>query len=86
MFASMNHVKTEHYSARNTEYELRVYLVHETKEHRIYISTSGDSVGDMFTASDDVIKDAKLFSNVDIVEKLITIAKQDIEKNEFGQY
>ena len=86
MFTSMNHIKTENYSARNTEYELNVYLVNETGEHKIYISKSGNSAGDIFSASGEVIKDAKLIDGLDIVEKLITIAKQDIETNEFEQY
>ena len=86
MFTNMNHVKTEYYSARNTEYELSIYLVNETGVHNLYISNSGVSVGNIFSAPSEVIKDAKLDNNIDIVEELITIVKQDIEKNESDHY
>jgi len=82
----MRHVKSEVHEVHKKTYELLVYQVKETEEYRIYISESGIGIGDVYTATDEVVRDAKSTGAGDIVEQLITIAKNDIERNEFQQY
>lgn len=86
MFTHMIPVKTIHHEARNEEYELNVYQVVETKEYQIFISKSGEGVGDIYTASEETVKDAKEVNATDMVDKLIEIAKEDINRNEYDQY
>jgi hypothetical protein len=85
MFTHMIHIKNGKHSARNVDYELLIYQVEETGEYRIYIAKNGMGVGDIYTASDEVVKDAKHVHGEDIVEQLINIAKSDIDRNEFNQ-
>jgi hypothetical protein len=43
-------------------------------------------VGDIFLASDDVVSDAMKGAGIDIVDSLITMDKNDIDRNKFGLY
>jgi len=86
MFTHMVQVKKLIHKARNTDYELIVYQVEETGEYRIYVAKGGFGVGDIFTASQEVVQDAKTTAGIDIVEELISTAINDINRNEFGLY
>lgn len=86
MFMHMINVKNETHSAHGNTYELSVYQVQENGQYRIYISKSGDTVGDIFTASQEELLDATQIQKSDLIEELITIAKNDIDRNEFSQY
>lgn len=86
MFTHMVSVRKETHQAHNASYELLVYQVEETGEYRIYIAKNGFGVGDMFTSSQDDVKDAKATAGIDIVQLLIETAKDDINRNEFGLY
>jgi len=86
MFTHMVQVKKVNHKARNTDYELLVYQVEETGEYRIYVAKGGFGVGDIFTASQEVVQDAKSTAGIDIVEGLISTAIDDINRNEFGLY
>ena len=86
MFTHMVAVKNLIHKARNTDYEILVYQVEETGEYRIYVAKGGFGVGDIFTASQEVVNDAKNTAGIDIVEGLIASAKDDIDRNEFGLY
>lgn len=86
MFTHMVPVKKVTHKARNSVYELLIYQVEETGEYRIYVAKDGFGVGDIFTASQDVVRDAKNTDSSDIVENLISIAIDDINRNEFGLY
>ena len=86
MFTRMRFVRKENHNARNTDYELLVYQVEETGEYRIYIAKEGFGIGDIFSASQETVHDALSTSGDDIVEGLISIAIDDINRNEFGLY
>jgi ubiquinone/menaquinone biosynthesis C-methylase UbiE len=86
MFTHMVPVKKLSHKARNTDYELLVYQVEETGEYRIYVAKGGFGVGDIFTASQEVVRDAKSTTGIDIVESLISTAIDDINRNEFRLY
>lgn len=86
MFTHMVPVKKLTHRSRNTDYELLVYQVQETSEYRIYVAKGGFGVGDIFTASQEAIQDAKSTAGIDIVKELISIAINDIDRNEFGLY
>ncbi len=86
MFTHLIHLKTEKYTTNSKDYELNVHKVAETGEHRIYVSHSGDSVGDIFTASSETISDFQQAEKNDLVETLISIAKRDIDRDEFDLY
>lgn len=86
MFTHMVPVKKVSHKARSTDYELLVYQVEETGEYRIYVAKGGFGVGDIFTASQEVVRDAKCAAGVNIVEELISAAIDDINRNEFGRY
>ncbi|MCG5537374.1 hypothetical protein [Halorhodospira sp. 9622] len=86
MFTHMEQVRKETYRARDTDYELMVFRVQETGEYRIYIAKGGLRIGDIFTANQEVVGDAKLQDGTDVVEQLIGIAKDDINRNEFDLY
>ncbi len=86
MFTHMVLVKKVSHKARNTDYELLVYRVEETGEYRIYVAKGGFGIGDIFTASQDVVRDAKNTAGIDVVEGLISTAINDINGNEFGLY
>lgn len=86
MFTHMINIKSESHTANGNEYELSVYQVRETGEYRIYISKSGNGVGDIFTASQEDVLDAKHTNTPDIIGGLIEIAKDDINRNEFNLY
>jgi hypothetical protein len=81
----MEQVRKETHRARNTDYELMVFRVQETGEYRIYVAKGDFGVGDIFTASQEVVGDAKLQNGTDVVQ-LIEIAKDDINRNEFDLY
>lgn len=86
MFTHMVQVKKVGHRVRNTDYELLVYQVEETGEYRIYVAKGGFGVGDIFTASQEVVQDAISISGVGVVESLISTAIDDINRNEFGLY
>lgn len=86
MFTHMQQVRKENHHAHGTDYELLIFRVQETGEYRIYVAKGGFGVGDIFTASQDVVGDAKLQDGTDVVEELIEIAKDDINRNEFYLY
>lgn len=86
MFTYMRQVRKENHRAHGTDYELQIFRVQEVGEYRIYVAKGGFGVGDVFTASQDVVGDAKLQDGTDVVENLIEIAKDDINRNEFGLY
>lgn len=86
MFTHMVPVKKVSHKARNTDYELLVYQVEETGEYRIYVAKGSVGVGDIFTASQEVVQNAKSTAGIDIVEGLISTAIDDINRNEFGLY
>ncbi len=85
MFTHMIPIKNERHIARGKDYELLVYQVQESGEYRIYIAKSGFGVGDVFTATQEIALDARN-SGLDIVEGLLSTAKCDIDRNEFGLY
>ena len=86
MFIHMVHIKNVAYTVRSAEYEISVYKVQETGEHRAYIAKDRFGVGDIFSVPEDVIQDAKQLSGTDLVEELIRIAKDDIERNPYQLY
>ena len=86
MFTHMVQVKKVSHKARNTHYELLVYQVEETGEYRIFVTKDGFGVGDIFTASQDVVRDVKSTTGVDMIEGLIATAIEDINRNELGLY
>lgn len=86
MFSHMVPIKKAHHSARGNDYELFVYQVQESGEYRIYISKSGFGVGDIFTATQEIVHDVQQVAGHDIVENLLCTAKCDIDRNEFGLY
>ena len=85
MFTHMILVRTETHRARAATFELLVYTVRETGEYRIYVARGGFGVGDVFTASQEIVSDATV-GDTDIVAELVAIAKDDIDRNESGQY
>jgi len=86
MFTHMVPIKKVSHKTRNTDYELLVYQVEETGEYRIYVAKGDFGVGDIFTASQEVVQDAKSSAGINIVEELISTAIDDINRNEFGLY
>ena len=86
MFTRMVPVKKETHIARDVLYELLVFQVQETQEYRIYIVKDGFGVGDIFTASQEVVQDAATATGVNVVQSLIDIAKDDIDRNQFDRY
>ncbi len=86
MFTHMRPVKKEIHKAHGTNYELHVYRVDETGEYRIYVSKGSFGLGPVYTASQDVVDDAKTVSDVDIIGGLISTAKHDIDRNEFNDF
>lgn len=86
MFTHMVTVKKVSHKARNTDYEILIYQVKETGEYRIYIAKGGFDASDIFTASQEVVRDGKSATGIDIVEELISIAIDDINRNEYGVY
>jgi hypothetical protein len=86
MFTRMVQVKREMHKTRDTNYEVLVYRIQETGEHRIYVAKGGFGVGDLFTASQEVVSDAKVTNGQNVVDELIAAAKDDISRNEFGLY
>jgi hypothetical protein len=82
----MHPVRKVSHAARGTDYELHVYQVQETSEYRIYVVKGDFGVGDIFTASQDVVHDAKVTAGLDIVDALVSAAIDGINRNEFGLY
>jgi hypothetical protein len=71
MFTHMELIKTElHSAALGSAYELEVYRVFETGEHRVFISRNGDGL-DMLTTDGQ---------RTDVVEILIQSAKDEIDR------
>ncbi len=86
MFTHMVLIKKLSHRSRNTIYELFVCQAVETGEYQIYIAKGGLGVGDIFTASEEVVQDGKRVARSDIVEELISSAIDDINRNELGLY
>jgi NAD(P)H-flavin reductase len=86
MFTHMRFEKMDVHSAHGNKYELQVYLVEEISEYRIYISKENDRVGDVFSAKYEVVKDARNTNSLNNIDVLIEVAKNDINRNEFGIY
>lgn len=85
MFTHMVPVKTESHRTRDKDYEILVYQVVETGEYRIFVTDGKFGVGDVFTASQEVVQDSSR-EGVDIIQTLIDVAKNDIDRNEFDEY
>ena len=75
----MKYLRTVCHSAHKTTYKLHVYLETKTAEYKIYIFESESTVGDIYTCSLDIVTDEKKLTGADFVEKLINIAKSDID-------
>lgn len=86
MFLHMIVVKSVLNYAHGNTYNLTVYRAEETGDHHIYISKIGSEVGDVYIASEDVVSNAASEGFGDIVEQLLQIATDDIDRNEFGKY
>lgn len=86
MFTNMTHIRKELFSANKLEYELDLYRVNESGELRLFVSKGGEGIGHSFTASSDVVMDAKSHPGTDIAETLFSQAKDDITRNEFSEY
>ena len=86
MFTHMVSIKKETHQAHGANYELLVYQVQETGEYRIYVAKGGFGIGDIFTASQEVVRDSKVMAGTDVVTNLLATAKDDIDRNEFGHY
>jgi hypothetical protein len=78
-------IKKEHHTVRGNNYELLVYQVQESHEYRVYVAKDGFGVGDIFTSTQETINDAGV-GGQDVVENLLAIAKDDLDRNEFGLY
>jgi 2-hydroxy-3-keto-5-methylthiopentenyl-1-phosphate phosphatase len=86
MFTHMLNVKNEKHQAHGNTYELSVYQVQETGQYRIYISKAGDTVGDIFTALQEDVLDVAQSKSADLIEEIISVAKSDIDRNEYNLY
>jgi len=86
MFLSMTPVRSEKFTVNGTDYDLMLFLVRESGDYRLFVSKGGFGVGPSFTAKDDVVRDAMAFGGLKIVDTLIRQAKDDISRNEFGEY
>lgn len=87
MFTHMVAVKKEMHQAHGAEYALLVFRIEGTDEYKIFIAKDGfDAAGHIFTASNEAVQDARSQSGNDLVDELISIAKNDIDRNEFGLY
>lgn len=86
MFTHMHLVRQEQFTARGSTYELALYRVAETGDRSLFVSKVGKGVGHSFFASSDVVADAKIQSGVDVEQALFDQAKDDITRNEFGEY
>jgi pyridoxal/pyridoxine/pyridoxamine kinase len=86
MFTHMRFEKMDVHSAHGNKYKLQVYLVEETSEYRIYISKENDGVGDIFSAKYEAALSAKKTNSLNIIDVLIEVSKDDINRNELGIY
>ena len=82
MFTHMHPVQQEQFSANGSTYELSLYRIAETGDRSLFVSKNGNGVGHSFFASADVVSDAP----TDIEQELFSQAKDDITRNEFGEY
>jgi hypothetical protein len=82
MFTHMRLDREETHQAHNSTYDLMVYQVIETGAFRIYIPKPGVP-GEMFTASEEIVRDAR---SGDVIGEIILLARDDIDRNEFGLY
>ncbi len=55
---------------RGTNYEILVYQVEETEEYNIYVAKGGFGVGNVFTASQEMVRAIASDSGGDVVEEL----------------
>ncbi len=86
MFTHMIPIRKEEHSVRDEVYELLLYRVKETGEVRIYVAKEGFGIGDIYSASQEIIHDVKVLNDEDIIEHLIRIAKSDIDRNLDDKY
>lgn len=87
MFTHMTAVKKEIHEAHGAEYALLVFQIEETGEYKIFIAKDGfDTAGHVFTASQEAVQDAGSQSGIKLIDELISIAKNDIDRNEYGLY
>ncbi len=70
MFIHMVLVKKDTHTARGTNYEILVYQVEETEEYNIYVAKGGFGVGNVFTASQEMVRAIASDSGGDVVEEL----------------
>jgi hypothetical protein len=85
-FVHMDLVKKDEHFARGSKYEVLVFCVRETGDHRIYVAKDGFGRGPVMTARDVDISDARSTTMGDLVGSLIETAKDDIDRDEFGDY
>jgi hypothetical protein len=86
MQTDMTPIRQEPFFVNGSSYELSLYRIIQTGELRLFVSKGGNGVGRSFSASSDVVSDAKSQSGIDIGENLFSQAKDDISRNEFGEY
>ncbi|SHM50081.1 hypothetical protein [Rhodanobacter sp. OK091] len=86
MQTDMTPVRQEQFSVNGSSYELSLFRITQTGELRLFVSKEGHGVGRSFSAGSDVVSDAKSQSGIDISETLFNQAKDDITRNEFGEY
>jgi hypothetical protein len=85
VFTHMEPVRKDEHQVRGSTYVLDVYKVIETGEHRVYISKEERGLEMLATASADVVSDGDAVG-VDVVEILIQAARDEIDRNERGNY
>jgi len=86
MFTHMEFIRKDSCTVREQLYDLLVYRIHGNGEYRVFITKNGFGLGDIFTASEQVVSDAKRYGGMDIISELLVTAKDDIVRNEFGCY
>lgn len=86
MFRNSAKVASEAYEINGKKYELTVYQVQETGDYDLYVSRNGEGVGNKFSASCEIASDLKIVQGKDAIQTLITIAKDDIKRNEYNEY
>lgn len=85
MIKHLELVRSEQHISRGKTYQLNVYRVVETGEHRVHISNPAMGVEVLATADGDTVADGAA-TGIDIDELLIQVAKGDIDANAWGKY
>ncbi len=87
MFTHKRLVRQDSHIVRGTEFELLVFQIEETREYEINISKCGMKIGDYLSVSQELIDDSKSDNAPDFsIERLLEIAKGEIDQNQFGKY